>query len=53
MEVVERILGKIVGRELNQEEMELVSGGIFECPKTLYYSESDFANTGVRCDEYN
>lgn len=33
MEFVERILGKIVGEELPEEELELVSGGLINtCP---------------------
>lgn len=53
MELVQRILGKIVGQEISAEELELVSGGTVLCrtPSTTYTWID--ASTRASCDEYN
>jgi hypothetical protein len=50
MEIVERILGKIVGYELSKEEMQMVSGGVVECERTIWYS-AESQDPNYTCDE--
>jgi hypothetical protein len=50
MEIVERILGKVVGKELSKEEMEMVAGGIHECPKMMYFTDMGADAVPGQCD---
>lgn len=53
MELVQRILGKIVGQEISAEELEMVSGGTVLCmtPNTTYTWID--ATTRASCDDNN
>lgn len=51
MEIVDRILGKIVGAELSDEEMESVSGGMVDyCTQIGGYATVDEGAGVARCD---
>jgi hypothetical protein len=50
MEIVQRILGKIVGEQVSAEELELVSGGLADrCASIGYstYEENDGSSSLV------
>jgi hypothetical protein len=52
MEIVARILSKVVGQEVSVEEMELVAGGrIDSCiPTGGYHTANDDLVGGGQCD---
>lgn len=46
MNIVQRILSKVIGQEISEEEMELVAGGA-QTPCAVYHSEQ----AGGWCDD--
>ncbi len=51
MDIVERILGKIVGEEIAAEELEMVAGGLIEiCAGMGGYVTRSTTGGGNRCD---
>lgn len=53
MEIVQRILGKVVGQEISPDELEFVSGGAMKLP-TCTHGEVTFlgSDDNFMCDDY-